>query len=51
MGRHKKEIKKNVELKFRLEPDLKKQYIEFCKIHNYVPSKRLRKLLINDLNK
>lgn len=51
MGRPKKEIKKDVEFKFRLEPELKIKYLEFCRENKYILSKRMRDLIINDLNK
>lgn len=51
MGRHKKEIKKDVELRFRIELDLKTRYLEYCRDNKLILSKRMRELIINDLNK
>ncbi len=51
MGRHKKEIKKEVEFRVRVENDLKTKYVEFCKTHNLNLSKRIRELIIKDLEK
>jgi hypothetical protein len=35
--------------KFRLNIDLKKRYIEFCKNNGFIISKRIRILLENDM--
>jgi len=51
MGRHKKDIKKDAEFRFRIELELKEQYLNFCKENKYVLSKRMRELIINELNK
>ena len=51
MGRKKKEVTKNVEFKFRVEPELKVKYLEYCRENQYILSKRMRELIINDLNK
>ena len=49
MSRKKQEITKNVEIRVRVEPNLKKQYFSFCKEKKYVLSKRIRYLILNDL--
>ena len=49
MSRQKQEITKNVEIRVRVEPSLKKQYFLFCKKKKYVLSKRVRDLIIQDL--
>ena len=51
MSRQKQEIKKSVDFTIRVEPTLKKQYFCFCKKNNYVLSKRIRELILNDLEK
>lgn len=51
MSRKKQEITKNVEIRFRVEPELKKKYFNFCKEKKYVLSKRIRDLIEKDLNK
>lgn len=51
MSRKKQEITKNVEMRVRIEPELKKQYILFCKQNQYVVSKRIREFIENDLKK
>ncbi len=35
---------------FRLEPNLKKEYINFCKQNGFAYGKRLRVLIIEDMN-
>lgn len=35
---------------FRLEPELKSKYIAFCKQNGFAYGKRLRVLLVNDMN-
>lgn len=49
MSRQKQEITKNVEIRVRVEPGLKKQYFLFCKKNKHVLSKRIRDLIIKDL--
>lgn len=51
MGRKKKETKKDVELRFRIEPEFKKRYIEYCQKYGYVLSKQLRDFIIRELTK
>lgn len=47
----KNEPNKVYKMTFRLEQKLKDRYINFCKENGYSYGKRLRVLLINDLNK
>ena len=47
----KEEPNKMDTMTFRLEEQLKNEYIEFCKQNGYSYAKRLRVLLINDLKK
>lgn len=51
MGRKKKDNKKGVEIRFRVEVDLKIKFCEYCKDNGFIPSKRMRELIINDLTK
>lgn len=49
-GRPKQEITKDVELRVRIESEIKNQYVKFCKSKKYVLSKRIRQVVINDMN-
>lgn len=51
MARPKKDIKKNVYIKCRVEPDLKREHIEFCVAKNITPTIHLREFIIQELNK
>ena len=50
MGRQKQEITKSVEIRVRIEPALKKQYVSLCKRKKQVFSKGIRELIIKELN-
>lgn len=49
MSRQKQEVTKNVEIRVRIEPELKEQYFLFCKKNKQILSKRIRELILNDL--
>lgn len=51
MGRHKLKIKQNQRFNIRVEPGFKKEYILFCKRNKFVLSKRIKDLLVEDLEK
>lgn len=41
---------KNEEIKIRISTDLKRKFLEFCKISSIKPSERIRDLINNDIN-
>ena len=49
MARPKQEITKETKMQFRIEKELKKQYISICKKNKIVYSKRIRAFIENDL--
>lgn len=51
MGRHKKEITKNIYIRFRVEPLVRKEYFNMCKNKNLNPSEELRKFILNEIKK
>lgn len=46
----KQEVTKSVYIRFRVEPEVRRQYLVFCKKNKYIPSKRIRKLIEQDMN-
>lgn len=50
-GRPKLEIKKNDRLYIRIEPDIKKEYLDICKQNKLIYSKRMRSFILKDLKK
>lgn len=51
MARPKKEIKKSVYIKCRIEPSIKDEHIKFCKKTNITPTIHIREFIIKELNK
>ncbi len=51
MPRTKQEITKNVEFRVRVESGLKNSYVNFCRKNKFILSKRIRELVINDLER
>lgn len=51
MGRKKQEITKETRMQFRIEKELKKNYLLVCKKNKIVYSKRIRDFIENDLKK
>ena len=51
MGRHKKEITMSVYVRFRVEPSLRKEYLQHCKKNKINPSQKLREFIINEIKK
>lgn len=50
MGRNKKEITKNTEIKLRVESEFKQKYIKCCKKRKIIMSDRLRELIQMDID-
>lgn len=50
MGRNKKEITKDKEIRLRIESELKAKYVNCCKKRNIIVSDRLRELIQMDIN-
>ena len=50
MGRHKKEIKMDVDFRIRIEPEFKKEYFLLCKKMKTTPSKEIRKFVLDKIN-
>jgi len=51
MARPKKDIKKNVYVKCRIEPSIKEAHIDFCKKKGITPTIHVRNFIIKELNK
>ena len=49
MGRHKKDIIKSVYVRFRVEPEFRKQYFLSCKKRKTTPSKEMRQFMLNTI--
>jgi hypothetical protein len=50
-GRPRLEITKNDKIEIRLEPDVKKQYFDFCEKNNINASEQLREFILKKIKK
>lgn len=51
MGRNKLEIKKSVQVRFRIEPELRRMFFAYCKKNKVSPSKEMRQFVLDKIRK
>lgn len=51
MGRNKLEIKKSIQIRFRIEPELRKEFFSYCKKNKTNPSKEMRQFILDKIKK